>query len=65
MSNLRKEFQSFREYTGIPIVKISEHTKIDVQKLYRFSSGDGDLRNDDAVNLHNYLSQSEMKSYEK
>lgn len=62
MSNLLVEFTHFRDKTGIPITKISEHTGIDVQKLYRFSSDNGDLRNDDAVKLYKYLQQQTIKS---
>ena len=54
-SNLYTRFHKFRDSVGVPVSKIAELTGIEPHKLYRFSSGQGDLRNDDAVALHIYL----------
>lgn len=63
MSNLYKKFDNFRNKYGVPIIKVSEETGIRKDRLYRFSAGNGDLRNDDAVTLNEYLNQF-TKSYE-
>ena len=54
-SNLYSRLQRFRDEIGVPVLKIAEFTGIEEHKLYRFTSGTGDLRNDDAVSLHKYL----------
>lgn len=60
MSKLLNRLQAYRERTRVPVIKIAEDTKIDSQRLYRFSSGNGSLRDDDAIKLHGYLNE---KSY--
>lgn len=57
MSKLLKQFRDFREQNPIPIIKIAEQANIDAQKLYRFNTGDGDLRNDDVIALYEYMNK--------
>ena len=59
MSKLFKKLDQFRDKYGIPIIKVSEETGIRRDRLYRFTAGNGDLRNDDAIKLHEYLKQFE------
>ena len=59
MSKLYKKLDQFRDKYGIPIIKVSEETGIRRDRLYRFTAGNGDLRNDDAIKLHEYLKQFE------
>lgn len=54
--SIRERFQDFRDRIGIPINKVSEHTGIDLNKLYNFSAGSG-LKDDDAITLHEYLKE--------
>ena len=61
MSKLYKKFDRFREEFGVPIIKVSEETGIQKDRLYRFSAGNGDLRNDDAINLNEYLKRFEVE----
>lgn len=58
MSELLRRFHELRDRLPIPIVKIAEQTGIEVNKLYRFNSGDGDLRNDDAINLNDWIKEN-------
>ena len=59
MSKLYKKLDQFRDKYGIPIIKVSEETGIRRDRLYRFTAGNGDLRNDDAIKLHEYLNRFE------
>ena len=61
MSKLFDNFDKFRDKFGVPIIKVSEETGIRRDRLYRFSAGNGDLRNDDAIKLNNYLKQFETE----